>query len=80
MSSLTANRADKSADKGVLEEYYYYYYYYHHHHHLFSFFFWTLFFMRRFSFFIIYSCVSYHWYSTIFSVNTQSTPDDSNPS
>ena len=42
MSSLTANRADKSADKGVLEEYYYYYYYYyyhhhhhHHHHHLF---------------------------------------------
>ena len=40
MSSLTANRADKSADKGVLEDYYYYYYYYyyhhhHHHHHLF---------------------------------------------
>ena len=37
MSSLTANRADKSADKGVLEEYYYYYYH-HHHHHLFRFF------------------------------------------
>ena len=36
MSSLTANRADKSADKGVLEEYYYYYY---HHHYLFRFFF-----------------------------------------
>ena len=35
MSSLTANRADKSADKGVLEEYYYYYY---HHHYLFFFF------------------------------------------
>ena len=35
MSSLTANRADKSADKGVLEEYYYYYY---HHHYLFRFF------------------------------------------
>ena len=76
MSSLTANRADKSAGKGVLEEYYYYYYY-HHHHHLF---FLTFFFMRRFLFFIIDSCVSYHWSSTIFSVNTQSTPDDSNPS
>ena len=37
MSSLTANRADKWADKGVLEEYYYYHH--HHHHHLFRFFF-----------------------------------------
>ena len=39
MSSLTANRADKSADKGALEEYYYYYHHHHHHHHLFLFFF-----------------------------------------
>ena len=39
MSLLTANRADKSTDKGVLEEYYYYYYHHHHHHHLSFFFF-----------------------------------------